>query len=735
MKKDSIKFNKIRECVDKIFEYLEKFSNYLKFYILPIFILELKISFVFFFFFFIGLLTQFGIRQELNNDFNNLLSLLASIIGTIIAITFSLIILPIQHIASKYSPKFLRYILKDSQSIISFITFSLILLYYITFIYVGSSPLIISSAILLFIFSLLVLWLLIRHIIKISNPYFSILIPAYEKITKEVDKAIPRFYKNCKKGLKKYEKEGVKSEKYDLCKFKVDKKIIEYIKGEILPVREIAAKSIRGMDLEMSENSLRIITSIIIRYFQARIDYQDDQDPILFFIYEEFEILSNLGSKDINLRLHPFIIDCWIDIGIQVSKINLGDERMVQNINVLVSWPVKALKDLCLKNFIDQNSYAPTKACNALGDIGVQLMIEGYDNQAAEIVKELSVLSKLAIENNLNHITSSANYAVMRIYYAGIINRNRGYYDGHNTPYKQINENINEIILAGLKKKSLNTFDSQIFGPFFGPTWNILDSLNFSRISEVALFSKDLTKDSLEMNLECIEQNINTLNVVLYKLKEHKDWYFSGQALRSIHMTLLHLLAYINISMAKDHILFYKKEYKVFVDEKLEDRAIKIVKKSVNMFTKFSLEKFDRHLFEKEHLSILMTIFFIILYENKVKKNSVLDDLFDYFVDELYQLLKEYKKLKDSDSNDELYKYYRLLKKVLKENNFDDIDKKFDVPEFKFKSAGFVPAHKSEYPKTMFDGKWILKRPEFQVNTFYYNRVEKALKLDELKFY
>ena len=68
------------------------------------------------------------------------------------------------------------------------------------------------------------------------------------------------------------------------------------------------------------------------------------------FIYEEFNILSNLGSKETNLRLHPFIIDCWTDIGVQVSKVNLSDDRMAQNFNSLVLWPVKALKDLCLKN-------------------------------------------------------------------------------------------------------------------------------------------------------------------------------------------------------------------------------------------------------------------------------------------------------------------------------------------------------------------------------------------------
>ena len=620
MKKDNIKFNKIRECTDRISEYLEKFSNYLKFYILPIFILELKIFFVFFFFFFIGLLAQFGIRQELNNDFNNLLSLLASITGTVIAITFSLIILPIQHIANKYSPKFLRYVLKDSQFKISFTTFFLTLLYYIIFLYTGSSPLIILSAILLFIFSLLVLWLLIRHIIKISNPYYSILIPAYEEITKEVDKAIPMFYKNCKREFEKYEKKGLRSDGNDLCKFKVDEKIIEYIKREILPIREVAAKSIRDMDLEMSKNSLGIITSVIIRYFQARIDYQDDQDPMSFFIYEEFEILSNLGSKDVNLRLHPFIIDCWTNIGVQVSKVNLGDDRMVPNINALVLWPVKALKDLCLKNFIDQNSYAPTKACKALGDIGVQLMVEGYDNQAAEVVEDLSSISMLAIKNNLNHITSSANYAVMRIYATGVVNRNKGYYDGFNTPYKQINENINEIILTGLEKESLNTFDNQIFGSFFGYRWDIVKSLNFSRISEIALFSEGLNKNSLEMNLKCIGQNIDILNITLCKLKEHKDWYFSGQALENIYMILLHLLSYINLSMAKDHILFYKKESKIFIDNELKNKTIEIIKNSIDMFMKFNLKRFDRHLFRKEHLSVLITIFFIVqIVSNYIK--------------------------------------------------------------------------------------------------------------------
>ncbi|MFA7169726.1 MAG: DUF2254 family protein [Candidatus Paceibacterota bacterium] len=679
-------------------------------------------------------LTVFGIRQTPTEQHNELLPLLASIVGTILTVFFSLVVLHIQHIAGRYSPKFLKFVLRDILFKISFGFFAFTLIYYVYFIYAGFSDFIAIASILLFVFSIIVLWQLVKHIIKISDPYYSILEPAYTKIVKEIDRAIPRFYKQCRKDLLN---NGIGEKQLDnmgLCKIKVDERIVEYIKREILPIREIASKAIRDMDLETSRNALMVMGNVVIKYFKKRADYQDEQDPLMYFIYEELDILSKSGTKEFNLRLDPYFIDCWAMIGKQVSKNRPEKELPLSyNFNALATWPIKALKDLCLNNFKDFNSYAPTKASNALGDIGVYLIVEGYDNQAAEIVEELTAISILAIDSNLNHIVSSANYAIMRIYYTGVANRNKGFYDEYNHVYEKINTDIEKIILAGLSKGKLNVSDNQIFGSFFGFRWDLFKSQNFAVIAEAALFTQGLEEHAIKMNLKSIENNIDTLAKVLLELKNQNEWYFYNQAVETLYQIMLKLLSYINISMAKDHVFFYKDESDILVNEKLSVQATDIGIKIFKNLKKQILNGLTKGFAEEEHLETFFSIFLIVLYEDKIRKNSVLDDLFDSFVVELCELLKEYEVLPSSDSNDVLYKYYRLLKLILENKGLTDINERLNVPKYVYKSKGPYITQESEYPKPLIEDSWILKRPGFQVNAGYYNEVEEALTLGEIK--
>jgi len=118
-----------------------------------------------------------------------------------------------------------------------------------------------------------------------------------------------------------------------------------------------------------------------------------------------------------------------------------------------------------------------------------------------------------------------------------------------------------------------------------------------------------------------------------------------------------------------------------------------------------------------------------------MRPNESLKDLFEKIHNSIHGLLNEYKALPESDNNDDLYKYYRLLVVVLKKSSFEDLASNFDIPKFEYRSSGISALYESQFPKTMFDHQWIIKRPGFQVNTYYYNQIESALKLDTLKFY
>lgn len=687
---------------------------------------------------FLGLITIFtknGLKLELTGAYNELLSVLASTIGTIVAIFFSLVLIPLNQIASKYSPKFLKYMRRDVFLITAFVYSVAALAYDVIFLLVGASKPVAIAAVIGFGGLLLVLGLSVLHIIKFSNPYYSILMPAHKEIVKTFRKLIPRYKKACVKMTKKtFKGQEDLTKSVDICLFRIDEKITNYIQESLLPIREITIKSIKDFDLEQAKNAVQTMMSVILHYLYARREYYSDDDPLLYFLYTEYKLIALAANNELKLRLHEFITDCWRQVGVQAAVVNVkGMKRLGENFNSLVIYPVTGLKELCALNLLEMDSYAPGKACDALADIGVQLMREGYDNQAASIVEELEIISKVAEQNGVKNVSGSADYAIMRIYTAGVIFRSSGSKDPYNLPYRGINKSIDNLLGTFLKTKR-TVYDNMILSPFIGNFMDPFKGLYLSRISEYGIFSQSLDKFSLEMNLECVRANLRSIKAALKLLAPQKDWYFSDQAIENLYRIILNLLSYINRDMAKDHIMFYKNH--PFIDKDLANNATEIIIEGLSILCEFIKSRADNYIFENDHIHVLFSLYFIILYEYKFRPNESLKELFDRVHELLRNLLTEYKALPDSDSNDDLYKYYRLLIEVLNQNDFKAVALDFNVPAFEYRSRNvFASSHESQYPKTMFDGQWIIKRPGFQVNGYYYNDIESKFKLDALKFY
>jgi hypothetical protein len=679
-------------------------------------------------------LTKKGLASHLSDKYQNLFGVITSTIGTIVAIFFSLILIPLNQIAMRYSPKFLKFLKKDwfFISVFSFSIFSLV--YNVTFLFIGASKLIGIAAIALFIFLVFLLGLSVLHIIKLANPYNSILLPSHKEIVKTFRKLIPQYHKACEKMKKKtLKRRDNLTKELDICFFKIDDRITNYIQESLLPIREVAIKAIKDLDLEQAKNAVQTMMSVVVNYLYSRREYHTDDDPLLYFLYIEYKLIAQAASNELKIRLHPFIVDCWRQVGLQAAVVNVkGMKRLGENFNFLVTYPVMGLKELCALNLLEMDSYTPGKACDALADIGIQLMKEGYDRQASVIVEELERISMVAEQHGIKNVSGSANYAIMRIYAAGVSFRNLGSKDLHNYPYRQINKSIDKLLEAFLQKKR-DTFDNMILSPFIGLFIDPFNGLNLSRISEYGIFNPDLNKFSLERNLDCVQANIKSIKTALTSLAPYKDWYFSDQTLENLYRIVLNLLSYVNEPMAKDHILFYKKH--PLLDESLAARSAEIIIEGLSVFRDLIKARADRYIFENDHIHILFSLYLIILYEYKFRPNPSLKGLFDKTHGLLGELLTEYKALPESDNNDDLYKYYRLLVIILKENNFTDLADDFDTPEFEYRSKGAFVSYENQYPETMFNGQWIIKRPVFQVNGYYYNNIESKLKLDVLKFY
>jgi hypothetical protein len=507
--------------------------------------------------------------------------------------------------------------------------------------------------------------------------------------------------------------------------FKVDETITNYIQESLLPIREIAIKAIKNLELEQAKNAIAVMASVVIQYLDARKDYHTDDDPVLYFIQTEFKLIASTSNNELKIRLHPFMVDCWRDIGIKAASTNIkGLPRANNNTNNLVHYPVESLKKLCYANFSEMDSVTPTKTCEALADIGVALMRNCYDHQAAGVIQELEQISRISEKSKIRLFAGSADYAIMRVYVAGLAFRDNAAQDGLNYSFGLINDTIHGLLTDYLQTKR-NTFDAMILNPFIGWLLDPFKGLNLSRATEYALFSDDLSEYSLHMNMKSVGWNVENLREAIDLLAKNDDYFFNGQALENLYQTFLLLLSYLNKDMARDHVLYYKKH--PYINHELAAKAEEVFFNGLDALISHAADQTrGGSMPGRNYLDILSSIYLIVLCENKKKKHNSLDGLFKNFHEIMKKLINEHVE-SDNNPNSHLCKHFRLLHAILKNNHFYKLAGDLQVPDPHHNRGGQSFYFESAFPESMIGRGWNITRPTFQVNGFYYNEVEKIL--------
>lgn len=716
------------KAVYYIFSRYEIFAWRVRYKVLPKFIRLLLVFLIACFISTIALLTYYGLQEQMSEKYQEVFSVVLSVAGTIVAIFFSLILIPLDKISERYSPKFLDYLKSDHVFITAFLYSVTLVVYNAYFLINGASNFIAYASSLQLVLLFVVILFLWRRSIFLSNPLNSVLIPEQDRIIGWTKKAIPRLTKRRIRQMNAISpntREVANSTGY----FRVDDSITDYVKSNLLPLREIALKAINNSEIEQSKNAMGSIAAIVLNYLYQRKDYHDDNDPLMYFIYTEFKLLANLSNKpELKIVLHPFIVDCWRNIAVQASKVNIkGAPRMTRSVNGLVIYPVKALTELHLLNIKEGDSTVPGDVAKALGDIGTTLMVNGYDHQASQTIEELAKLSLVADALNVHVFSTSANYHIMRVYTAGLLNRNKGSEDLYNYVYGEIDKAIRGLLEQQLKKKR-DTFDNTL-SPFIGQILDPMQGLNISRSIEYALFGIGLSEMSIKFNLKSVSWNIEYIDKALDALADEDTKYWGDQALENLYTSVLIMMSFLNDAMAKSHILIYKDE--PVKNDEIKTEVTELMLKGIDMLIGVA-SKSDKlsMVWGRNPMDILTSLYLIVLYENKKQKHPELDYVFNEIHSKMVAFLNKHTNNGKTNNNSTTTKYFRLLQLILKLNRYYVKSKSFNVPAFKFSSSGFGMFDR-ELPSPLGGGgrSWILTRPTFQVNGYYYGDVETSLGL------
>lgn len=675
-------------------------------------------------------LTIKGLELPGGSEYKDLFSVVLGTTGTVVAIFFSLVLIPLEQISKRYSPKFLHYLRNDHVFATAFLYCFISIAYNAYFMFAGASKYIAVASVIQVAFLFIVLYILWRWSIKLSNPLYSVLLPEQNRISKAIKKEITRTTKRQIRNIKALPGEA-RNINDRIGYFKIDDSVIEFIKANLLPIREVAMKAIKNGELEQAKNAIGSIAAIVQNYLFRRKEYYSDDDPLLYFAYQELTLLADTSSTpELKIQLHPFIARCWRDIALRASVVNIKRiPRMNNNINSLVHYPVQALKHLYAINLPESDATTPGDVCRALGDVGVTLMEEGYDHQAATIIQDLEKMSLVADAANVGVFSGSANYSLMRIYIAGLVWRNNSARDGHNYVFGLIDNSVRNLV-DKLLQKNRDTFGEMVVGPFVGWISDPFTGINLARTTEYALFSEGLSEDSLLLNMEAVKNNIEYIEIAINHLQNQQEFYFSGQAYENMYQTALVLLSYLNNHMANDHVFYYKDEPKKNLE--LLAKSKELLFACIDYLIMKARESTDSHgMPGRDYLDILTSLYLIVLYENKKRKNPLLDDVFLEFHGNMKGLLDEHIAANPMNSNSKLTKYFRMLRAILWQNHYYARGKEFIVPEYQFNYRDSSFMYDSDFPQAMVGRNWSITRPTFQKNGYYYNELEKALSLRE----
>lgn len=587
---------------------------------------------------------------EVHED--SILTTVSGTVGTIMAIEFSLLLLVVERISSKYSPKFLHYILRDKVFIIT-ISYSIFIILFclLPFRLHGiNKPQVALSAfsvsLMLFIASLIET----VHLMSLKE---SILNPEVKTIKKWI-----------KKELRKIETAQLNVAHNSKAYFIPDQFEAE-LEEKMLPIRDIIVRSISDNNIQEATDGINAFSEVVLAYLYCRKNFLTDNDKFMFFIYSEYQNIASNALKTgyLHLRIHPILINSLGRISEEALKIKVTQFNFVGT-NRLIAFPVKEIQNLCIQNLKYQNSSAPSIACRALERIGIVALKEGYIDESASIAKNLSNISNVALAvspPDLYFLSQQSNISMMKIAIA--LAQNRDLLSGkQNSDYavkSTIDFAIGDTISKLAQKRNIQFSFIDPLAPFMCELYKMKADdckYNLANLVSSLLFS---TGQPYHMNggLEYIGIDIYSriYRPMIAKIGD-TDNLRSTKFLDTLYVSQLVLLSVFNKKL-RFALLGKETSNSSKLDKK---KVIEVFNIGLGILWTY-FNSYDRRKYDNDHaLDVIFSLMTISLADSNTDA-----ELSKYAKMRLCEMYQEYCS-KDFTSQDTFFKYCRMINRFVK---------------------------------------------------------------------
>jgi len=564
----------------------------------------------------------------LMNNYNNIIYVNLTFLGTVLAIFFTLVTLPLQNILGKYSQDLVKHVNEDKVFKYSLFIFFIVFAYNLSLFAFTKVPLRIGISLSLGFLSLLTLRILIgrtSYLLDFRNQLKCIA----EKIKSEMSSRIKK-------------EEGERNIYGSTPKFDIPIPFSDWLKDETELIIDVSQKAIEEDRFEIVESGFENISSIVQEYINIREDYQTDQDPFLTY----YLLYKLRDSKElISLKSHPKILESIVEVASKVAHetLRLKTFRAKFGENVVTDGFVHFLEEIIASDKIYYNttSYAINNACNQLISITEKAIDAGYPATASLYIEELGKLGRIITnmkDSYASFISRKINKGIISLFDYVLSNYERACIENNRFIRRtilekcitEINNNIKEFLKTGYKHNFVS--DIQFLT-------GIVPELTVSRVFGKALLRVKKNVDYGMEILDLLEKFLSEFNHnIKIALKERRS--------SEIRNFLFHICA-LGI-----YLVVFTKNFK---NRQLKGKTAFIIKNEMfNILYSPILELAKNKEFGSYPIGQFLNIFTLILGMMIVENKEGL------FTEIINKWIK--KNLKLIESNEEIiYKYLKLI--------------------------------------------------------------------------
>ncbi len=269
--------------------------------------------------------------EVLDDDYRTLLSTVATIIGTILTVSFSILILGIQHALSNYAPSLLRYFVIEKTTITSFImlSFSTIICLFGLMLPWRSTMVGLAYFFLTYSFVILAYYFYIRS--KTSTS-----ISIFEQLRKDARRYIE---KKIEKKLKAQVIQASKNPFFANPTLNLNTELqstmaqlitgtVFHTTGILKPIQDyideivgLIHRNLQSNDYESVKHGLKTISRIVQYYIKNRRHSPDDK--LIESLYEQIKSITIIAIEKKNPYVLKSIVETYEEIGILTTSIPL----------------------------------------------------------------------------------------------------------------------------------------------------------------------------------------------------------------------------------------------------------------------------------------------------------------------------------------------------------------------------------------------------------------------------